>query len=767
MTIHLSGKTTLAAVVGLTIGGTLMFLKLNRTEAAAPIPAVHAVSPSLSPEVAGEEKTAPGPYQWRNVEVVAGGFVSGIVFHPQQKGLIYSRTDIGGAYRWDAKIGRWIPLNDWVGQKNGNLLGIESLGLDPSDPNRLYVAAGTYSNDWGGNGAILRSNDQGRTFQKTEMPFKMGGNEDGRSIGERLAVDPNDGRIVYFGSRHSGLWRSTDRAVTWNRVESFPAPPAEEGKLGVVGVGWVVFDARSSKHGTPTSTVYAGVRTKNAPIVRSTDGGRTWQPLPNQPTDLVAHHAVLDRTGTLFVTYGNGPGPNGVTAGSVWKCDTRSGTWSDLTPEKGGFGYAGLTLDAQHPGTVMVSTLDRWSVGDTLFRSTNGGKTWQDLKPGSLRDASLSPYLSFGRDHVDLGHWIGTLEIDPKDSGHVLYGTGATIWGTNDGTAADTKQPTHWTVRAPGLEETAVIDLLSPPTGDAHLLSGLGDIGGFRHTNLAESPRTGMYQNPPFSNTDSLDYAENAPNIVVRVGRSGNGTRRGGYSTDSGATWQPFVSEPPGSQGGGNVAVSADGKTVLWTPQRTGTFRSRDWGATWTACTGLPSGRSAIVADRRDADRFYAFGGGTLSASTDGGVSFVASVTEGPTANRVKLRATPGRVGDLWLAAEESGLWHVTGPTSKPTLTHVSSVASASVIATGKAAPGRDYPALYLIGRVGGQDGIFRSDDSGASWFRINDDAHQWGWIGGAIAGDPRIYGRVYVGTNGRGIQWGEPSGTAVSSMAR
>ena len=64
-------------------------------------------------------------------------------------------------------------------------------------------------------------------------------------------------------------------------------------------------------------------------------------------------------------------------------------------------------------------------------------------------------------------------------------------------------------------------------------------------------------------------------------------------------------------------------------------------------------------------------------------------------------------------------------------------------------------PAVYAVGTVGGVYGTFRSDDVGASWTRINDDAHQYGLLG-AITGDPRIYGRVYVGTEGRGIVYGD-----------
>ena len=114
-------------------------------------------------------------YRWENVEIVGGGFVSGILYHPKQENLIYARTDIGGAYRWDPKTKRWVQLLDWIQRPDWNLYGVESIGLDPTDPKRLYLALGTYTNSWAGNGAILRSTDQGRTFQRTDLPFKLGG----------------------------------------------------------------------------------------------------------------------------------------------------------------------------------------------------------------------------------------------------------------------------------------------------------------------------------------------------------------------------------------------------------------------------------------------------------------------------------------------------------------------------------------------------------------------------------------------------------------
>jgi hypothetical protein len=41
------------------------------------------------------------PYVWKNVTVVGGGFISGIVFSRVEKGLAYVRSDMGGFYRWD------------------------------------------------------------------------------------------------------------------------------------------------------------------------------------------------------------------------------------------------------------------------------------------------------------------------------------------------------------------------------------------------------------------------------------------------------------------------------------------------------------------------------------------------------------------------------------------------------------------------------------------------------------------------------------------
>ena len=68
-------------------------------------------------------------YEWKSVPIVGGGFVDGIVFHPEAPGVRYCRTDMGGAYRWDAASNQWTPLLDWISLDESNLQGGRALLL--------------------------------------------------------------------------------------------------------------------------------------------------------------------------------------------------------------------------------------------------------------------------------------------------------------------------------------------------------------------------------------------------------------------------------------------------------------------------------------------------------------------------------------------------------------------------------------------------------------------------------------------------------------
>ncbi len=115
--------------------------------------------------------------------------------------------------------------------------------------------------------------------------------------------------------------------------------------------------------------------------------------------------------------------------------------------------------------------------------------------------------------------------------------------------------------------------------------------------------------------------------------------------------------------------------------------------------------------------------------------------------------------GEVWAVAG-SNLYH--SKTSGTNATRVTTVTSVTSVGFGKAAPTATYPSVYIIGTVSGVTGVFRSNDQAATWVRVNDDQHQYGEMDN-VAGDEDYYGRVFVTTQGRGIPYGQPSGTSVS----
>ncbi|WIM98949.1 cellulose binding domain-containing protein [Actinoplanes oblitus] len=748
-----------------TVGGSLAAALV------AAATAVAVISQPISATAAGTD-----PYAWKNVRIDGGGFVPGVVFNPGEKNLIYARTDIGGAYRWNQAVQSWTPLLDWVGQDDWGHNGVLSIAADPVDTNRVYAAVGMYTNSWDpNNGAILRSTDKGTTWQQTGLPFKVGGNMPGRGMGERLAVDPANNRNVYFAAEGgNGLWRSTDYGATWAKVANFPNAgnyvqdaTDTNGYLSQnQGLTWVSFKG---------TQIYVGVADKANPVYRSLDSGATWERVAGQPTGYIAHKGVIQGK-YLYIATSDTGGPYDGAAGQVYRLDTTTGAWTDISPTPVAdryYGYSGLTVDTLHPGTLMVATQISWWPDAIFFRSTDYGATWTrawdwtSYPSRSKRyalDISADPWLDFNstaqapEESPKLGWMNESLAIDPFDSNRMLYGTGATLYGTTDLTKWDSGGTITIKPAARGIEETAVLDLASPPSG-APLVSALGDIGGFYHADLDAVPAN-FHDTPSLGSNTSLDFAELSPSFFVRVGNA-DAAPHIGVSNDGGKNWYPGQ-EPSGVTGGGTVAVGADANYVVWSPAGTGVHYSTTRGSSWTASTGLPAG-AVVESDRVNPKTFFAYAGGKFYTSTDGGATFTAQSVALPSTGRLHLKAVPGIAGEVWVAAG-TGLFRSTD--SGKTFTALPRVTEGVNVAFGKAAPGASHPAVFLVGTVDGVDGVFRSDDSGATFVRINDDKHQYGNAGDALAGDPRIWGRVYLGTNGRGILYADRTGPVPSASS-
>ncbi|MFN8206608.1 MAG: hypothetical protein U0T82_04280 [Bacteroidales bacterium] len=495
-------------------------------------------------------------------------------------------------------------------------------------------------------------------------------------------------------------------------------------------------------------------------------------PVPGHPTAYRPSHCVRASDGTLYLSYGTDPGPGRMTDGAIWKYLPKGSVWTNITPDKPEaetkkiFGYGAVAVDASKPEVIIASSFGRpWEAGgEEIFRSTDGGKNWKPLfKNGAVFDYSKAPYVS----HTGI-HWMLDLEIDPCNPAHAMVTTGYGGHETFNLTEADKDQKTTWQMMSSGIDETVALELLSPPAG-GQVITAIGDYCGFVHHNLDVPEPGGCFDNPHFGNTNGIACAWLKPEILVRVGVVAGG-KPGvplGYSTDGGINWTPADSAPAKGARLGHIAVSSDGTSWVWTPERMAPFLTRDRGKSWTAVKGLPVDMR-VIADRVKANQFYAMDlfGGKLYSSEDGGSTFTEApllLPDGIPSGRNnrgdsrggqdRIYATPGFAGDIWLAAF-NGLYHRSA-FGNP-FVKMNKVTEIHAFGFGKEAPGKDYPALFLIGTVQGIRGIFRSDNAGVDWVRINDDQHQWGLLL-HITGDPKKYGRVYVGTHGRGTVYGDP----------
>ena len=265
----------------------------------------------------------------------------------------------------------------------------------------------------------------------------------------------------------------------------------------------------------------------------------------------------------------------------------------------------------------------------------------------------------------------------------------------------------------------------------------------------------------------------------MRIGNGGQDTQ-GAVSEDGGKTWNAFGHNAPGGNGGtGKLAVAADGSAIVWTTQSgrdfgrggggssgiSGPYVTYDQGETWTNCGGL-NNSARVVADPVNPDKFYSYDAqaGELFVSTNKAASFSATAASLPATQENfrrggdrsgLLAATIGMEGDLWVGSRNGGLYHSTdGGASFAKLDTVDGV---DALGFGKAAPGKPFPAIFLLGAIHQLQARYRSDDAGQSWVRIDDDRHQYAAANvPLIIGDPRIYGRVYITTGGRGVIYGD-----------
>jgi photosystem II stability/assembly factor-like uncharacterized protein len=704
------------------------------------------------------------PPVWKNVALGGGGAIIGICADPNVQGLFYMRADIGGAYRWDPANSRWIPITEKLPKGTANDFGIDSIVVDPSHGKTVYILTGKYPYAKGGH--IYKSTDAGDTWTALATPpeMKSKSNGPGRKYGERLGVDPNDPQVLAVATRNVGFWISADGGATWTQKGAFAPPPEKASEKNYSGMSFVAFDKGSGKTGSPTPILYVGTFDRGADggVWKSTDAGETWKPMTGGlPTP--ARCAVAS-DGTVYVTcLGGGKGDTAV-KGAVFKAARNATSFTDCTPpteKPERQSYVGLALDPANPQVVCVSQCIS-AFGLDTFRSTDAGATW--TAAGKLHGAT-DPATRDG------SQWfgnIGQIVMNPFQPKEVWMADWLGVLRTPDIT--DPTKP--WDYLAAGDEEIVPLCLVCPPSG-APLLSGDADVNGAVHASLtAPPPQSFSHTSKPVSigSTTSLDFCEADPKCWARVMGSFVGSPNGLFSTDGGNSWLPFPSIPPGARHG-RVAVSAtDPNVIVWQSEDGNLYYTADRGKTWAKSATAPSIKvgefqqdvQPLTSDRVTGSTFYLLkdvGGESKSEvwrSTDGGATWaVASTIPHPShvsLFQCKLLATPGVAGNLWLDLANVGLFKSSDGGS--TFTALPDVNNAGVFALGKPAPNHKNPTLFFLGSVKKVGGIFRSNDDGVTWEQINNPETPINDAPKVMGADRQVYGRAYIGTDGRGIYY-------------
>ena len=793
-----------------------------------------------------------GQYEYKHIPIPGGGFVTGFVFHPAVPGILYARTDIGGAYRYNFQEDSWISLIDHATDPGMWETFPLSLALDRQNPSYIYAMVGdNYTNK------IAFSDDYGTHWRYFSVPsrdtegnpVRIHGNAPGRATGERLVVDPNDWNTLYMATMEDGLWKTHDQCRSWTKLSvAFP------GKDPETGFAFVEIDPASGGNGSRSNTIVAATygqqgspdgSVRGPSVYISNDGGTSFKVLEGAPPPVIGgpadHPGYVGQRAAfmgryLYITY------SAYNIGwSKWNscgCDTGASYDGalyrfqldengeviealDITPpnilEPGykdtdapnrrlGFGMGGVSADPQKPGTLVCSTITAKT--DTIYRSNDWGLTWKPVMSG-LAVGKIDfnvPYLKTKYSgNNSCVHWMSDVKINPFDSDVAVFNTGLGIFMTKNLTKAVEGQDVVWAVSNSGVEETVHLNIYSPPSGNVKLIDILGDYGGFVFTDL-DKPAENTFANrnhDRWVTAMNADYPDSNPNLIIATPRGNwTGHTKGGLilSLDQGKTWEQ-LKDPLGltkeldaiinylkrpNTTSGWAAISADGHTILWAVgesiQAANLVRSCNFGYTWELSRVYDmdgniatSGNAPIkvMSHRVNPDIFYGFG------SESGGARFYVSTDKGAIFHQIKapegfppvtlsgidssmpyeIRVESGKHGVIWMGMQEHGLWRVTyNKDDNRFIGERVSAAGDNIkrIGLGKPMQGSEIKTLYCSGTVGGVYGFWRSQDGGSTWKRINDDKHQYGDIR-TITGDPRVFGRIYVGTGTRGLVYGDP----------
>jgi len=408
----------------------------------------------------------------------------------------------------------------------------EAVEIAASDPDVWYLSDGQFT---------ARSDDAGKNWKL----FRMGVATKVAGIPIDLQVDPRDPYRIFVNNYGGGNLLSTDGGETWADA-SKGYSGAQVQALAIDASGRAVYASvmrgdtyRSADGGevwedtrfsvsyemafqerSTTDILVAGLQA-NGNIYRSTDGGVTWDStlvVELRSDQYMMHSLALARAPSdpqiVYIGYGNGSCAEGDYQGctghlepGLFRSSDGGKTWEHVedTPFKD-YSIISIAVSLDDPLTVFVAT------GMGPFVSRNGGDTWQFLV--SLDDLA-------GGSPPRPGAWapsVYVMAIDPFDP-QVIYAGGAmaAVFRSSD-------RGQTWGQAAAGMDPNAQVrDLVADPNRPGVLYAGLRYAGVFVSTDWAETWR-GINQG--LDRTEVQCLALSADGTVLYAGTNGVGLFR-------------------------------------------------------------------------------------------------------------------------------------------------------------------------------------------------------------------------------------------------
>ena len=319
----------------------------------------------------------------------------------------YVAVGSGGVWKTENAGTTWTSLFDGQGSYS-----IGSLGLDPSDPSRIWV--GTGENHGGrhlgyGDGIYL-SEDGGKTWKN--MGLKQS-----ERIG-KIIVHPDDSNTVWVAAQgpiwspggERGVYKTTDGGETWELVLS--------SDNRYTGAGDLMIDPSNpdrlyattwQRHRTVAAYVGGG---PESGIWRSEDGGETWKELktglPKGNMGKIGITISPIQTDVVYAAI-----ETDRREGGIWRSTDRGSSWTKMSDEvSGGTGphyYQELYASPHYFDRIYL-------MSNTSMISNDGGKTFAPLNNKNK--------------HVD-DH---ALAFRPDDSEYVLFGSDGGLYESYDHT---------------------------------------------------------------------------------------------------------------------------------------------------------------------------------------------------------------------------------------------------------------------------------------------------------------------------------------------